>query len=171
MNGEIFTHRGVRFRLLLNDDDIGRKPWDDDEHALVSLRFKRDKRPYEIVLSTGRDHNLFFNMRRATIVAFVELWGLSQSDRLKAAAWFRTKPDRLTRRQVAAYAAQAYFEFLRRWCRDEWRYIALVIERLDDEGEAVATSSGLWGIESDAIDYIREVAREQADELIKGDEQ
>lgn len=72
-------------------------------------------------------------------------------------------------RAYAAAAAMADFDRLRRWCAGHWCYVGVVVELCDDEGETVGGySASLWGIESDAGDYLEEVARELADEVIAG---
>lgn len=67
----------------------------------------------------------------------------------------------MTRREYAAGAARADFERLRAWCLDEWHYVGVRVSLLN----ATGGSEALWGIESDSEDYIREVARELADEV------
>ena len=64
----------------------------------------------------------------------------------------------------AARAARADFERLRDWCLDRWHWCGVVVVMLDDEGDELDRAS-LWGIESDAGQYLDEVAAELADEL------
>jgi hypothetical protein len=54
----------------------------------------------------------------------------------------------------AAAAAMADFERLRGWCNDEWHWCGVVVT-LNTGGTEHEAS--LWGIESDADDYIEEV--------------
>lgn len=70
-------------------------------------------------------------------------------------------------RAYAAAAAMADFKRLAAWCRDDWRYVGVVVcEICPHCGEAMSDETeSLWGIESDAGDYLREVAAELAEEL------
>lgn len=68
-------------------------------------------------------------------------------------------------RAYAGAAAQADFERLRAWCNDDWHYVGVVVEMLDDDNE-VLDSESLWGIESDAGAYLDDTARELADEIL-----
>lgn len=70
-------------------------------------------------------------------------------------------------RAYAAAAAMADYDRLRQWCDDQWCYVGVVVELVDEEDEPVSChGASLWGIESDAGDYLEEVARELADEVI-----
>jgi hypothetical protein len=61
----------------------------------------------------------------------------------------------------------ADFERLRAWCNDEWCWAGVIVtpfcECCGDYAEARAES--LWGIESDAGDYLHEVAEELAEQV------
>lgn len=71
-------------------------------------------------------------------------------------------------RAYAAAAAMADFERLKAWCDDEWTYVGVVVTLCDDDGQPMREHhASLWGIESDATDYIEnEVGPELADEII-----
>jgi len=71
----------------------------------------------------------------------------------------------MTKRQYAAAAAMADYDRLRQWCNDDWCYVGVIVESLDDDGDAMDSAS-LWGIESDADDYLDEVAQDLAAELL-----
>lgn len=71
----------------------------------------------------------------------------------------------MTARQYAAAAALADFDRLRRWCDNQWHYVGVIVESLDED-EDVIDSASLWGIESDAGDYLDEVAQDLAAELL-----
>jgi hypothetical protein len=64
-------------------------------------------------------------------------------------------------RAYAAAAARADYERLRQWCDDQWCYVGVIVTRLDRHGNKLRhLQASLWGIESDAGDYLEEVARE-----------
>jgi hypothetical protein len=74
----------------------------------------------------------------------------------------------MTAKAYAAEAAERDFKRLRAWCNDEWTYVGAIVTLCDDDGETPRPlySESLWGIESDAADYIAEVAEELADQII-----
>lgn len=68
--------------------------------------------------------------------------------------------------EYAAGAAMADYDRLRRWCEDQWHYVGVVVEtKCDCCGTWGHKRTSLWGIESDAGDYMEEVARELAEEI------
>jgi len=71
---------------------------------------------------------------------------------------------------AAAYAARAVehdYEFLRGWCTDQWAYVGVVVEHLDDDGAPVpGRSESLWGVDTYDDAYPRTVAHELIDELL-----
>jgi len=73
----------------------------------------------------------------------------------------------MTPRQYAAEAARRDYERMRQWCNDVWSYVGVIVAPVcpccDEIDESESRS--LWGIESDAGDYLQEVARELADEI------
>lgn len=71
----------------------------------------------------------------------------------------------MTARAYAAGAARQNFERLRKWCADQWFWVGVEIELLDRDGDGTGEKAALWGIESDAGDYLDEVARELVAEI------
>lgn len=67
-------------------------------------------------------------------------------------------------RAYAAAAAEADFARLKAWCEDDWYWVAVIVTAY--KGGVKLGSASLWGIESDAGDYLREVANELADEAV-----
>lgn len=82
---------------------------------------------------------------------------------------FRAK---MTAREYAAAAALRDFERLRAWCDDRWFYVGVIVAPVcpccgePDENSA----ESLWGIESDAGEYLQDVARDLADQIAANDE-
>jgi hypothetical protein len=68
----------------------------------------------------------------------------------------------LTRKQIIAAAIEKDFERMRGWCNDGWCYIGVVVTVDNGEGK----QASLWGIESDCPNYIEEVKKELAEELL-----
>jgi len=72
----------------------------------------------------------------------------------------------MTAKQVAARAAEEDFNRLRRFCEGDWAYCGVVVELLGDDDEPTGDSESVWGIESDAGDYLDETAHECAGEIL-----
>jgi hypothetical protein len=70
----------------------------------------------------------------------------------------------MTARQYAAAAARADYERLRAWCNDEWSYVGVIVTASRNDVEL--GSASVWGIESDAGDYLLETANELAADAI-----
>jgi len=79
-------------------------------------------------------------------------------------ALYKLHRESMTPRAYAAGAAMADYDRLRGWCTDQWRYIGVVVRRAGDCACCGETES-LWGLESDAGEYVREVATELAEQL------
>lgn len=68
-------------------------------------------------------------------------------------------------RAYAAAAARADYEFLRAWCNDEWSYCGVIVTAYRNRIELGRAS--LWGIESNAGEYLRDVANELLEEALE----
>lgn len=148
----IQTANGLTFRVTTEQDTDNGAPWDNsDGHGPVSEWTSRDKLPGELVLNRDGHQRRYYDFAEACRIARRDGWD---------APPYKTG----TARQRAARAARADFEFLRDWCNDEWGYVCVIVELLDEDGEAVASDS-LWGVEDSDQAYVDEVARDMADEL------
>lgn len=162
-DSDTFTHDGFTFRVHIEPDDFQREPWtEEDGHGPVSdwkrhafgMGTKPPKAPGELILVWDHGSYRTYDFAEACRIARRDGWGAAGD-------------EGMTRRAKAAHAARADFERLRRWCAGDWSYVGVWVELLDDEGEPTGERSvGLWGVESDAADYLEEVAREEAGELI-----
>ena len=57
-------------------------------------------------------------------------------------------------------------DLMRQWCDGYWSYVGVVVTaQCPCCEDFTGPSASLWGIESDAGDYLEEVARELAEEL------
>ena len=149
---EELTRAGLTFRVEHHRDEYTGAPWDEhDCHGIVTEWTSREKRPGELVLDSDGHQRRYYDFAASCRRALAEGWD--------APPYGGGTP-----RQRAARAARADFERLRDWCDDEWHWCCVVVVLLDDEGEELDRAS-LWGIESDAGDYLTEVAAELADEL------
>jgi hypothetical protein len=143
---ETVEQHGITYRVDYLYDPAAGKPWENsDAHGPVSDWERRDKRPGELVLNEdNRGYKRFYDFKKACQIALRDGWDSRPYN-----------DGTETKRQQAARAARADFEFLRRWCNDEWFYIGIVVTevRTDSDGFTYdGFSSSLWGIESDNLD-------------------
>jgi len=132
------------FKVYVAADDTGRLPWEDDciFEDVVSDWTRNAKRPWQRTLSEDRGSRRHFDVRQYIKVA---------------------KAQGCTGAQAAEQLERS-FGYLRRFCADQWSYVGVIVKRVDAEGEELESDS-LWGIESDATDYIAEVARDMAQDM------
>lgn len=150
-----FTHNGADYVAEIHHDADHGAPWqEEDGHGPVTDWTRRAKLPGELVLSQDRDRCQFYDFAEACRIALRDGWDAEPYNH----------GGMQTRRQQAAKAARADFRRLRAWCDNEWSYIGLVV-RPAGACACCGLSESLWGIESDADDYLREVAEELADQL------
>jgi len=147
--------QGYSVRICVEADQYADPPWDmSDGHGPVSdWRPKESKRPGERVLCEDHGHARFYDFAAAVKIARRDGWG--------------TRGDGgLTKGAKAAYAVERDFEFLRGWCRDDWRYIVVGVEV--SRNGAVLETDYCGGIE-DCGDYWREHAAVHARYVIERD--
>ncbi len=167
---------GKRMTLVVAvcDDQGHDAPWDsEDGHGPVSEWTTRAKRAGELVLAEGRRDGAkrYYDFAAACAEARRDGWGSEP---------FNIEGE--TPRQKAARAAMADFNRLKGWCDDKWGYIGVALFLLDGDGAecdpakiANAEPFGevphvaLWGIESDAGDYFREVIAELTQQARTGE--
>lgn len=166
-DNDTFEHKGRTFRVEFPYDDDAGAPWDrEDGHGPVSgFRYhapgqgsKPPKAPGERILYWGRGAYRTYGFAEAMRIAKRDGWGLSDADTAALAKKLKRTP---TRGDIVAEAVERDFEYLRRWCTDQWSYVGVVV-RLADEP---TRSESLWGIESDAYDYLEETAHELAEQI------
>lgn len=149
------------FAVDFEDDYDAGAPWEmADGHGPVSDWTERDKRPGELLLNS-RSRNTFTSCR---YYDFAEACRIALRDGWDAAPY---NDGTETKRQQAARAARADFEYMRAWCNDEWRYVGVVVTLLDPQGEKTEVSDSLWAVET-LGDHHHETARQLADELAHG---
>lgn len=178
-----------------SDDTHGAPWKEEDGHGDVSEWTTRDKLPGELVLSEDGRSKRFYDFAGACKIARRDGWGflpepvrverragggftgaalptyrsgafsiVSDCPNLAYSELYRMHRETMTPRAYAAGAAMADYDRLRRWCADQWCYIGVVVRRAGD-CECCGETESLWGIESDAGEYVREVATELAEQL------
>lgn len=152
-DGDTFEFKGRTFKFETRHDEGHEAPWDwADGHGPVSEWTARDKRPGERLLHSDRRSHRYYDFQEAVKIA-------------RRDGWDAAPLGEGTAGQRAARAAEADFEYLRRWCNDQWSYVGVVVTLLDSDDEETDETESLWGIESDAREYLEETARELADEI------
>lgn len=187
-DGDLFPRNGRTYRVNIEPDEGHGAPWDEcDGHGPVSEWTTRDKRPGEWLLRSDRGHKRYYDAQEAMRIALRDGWGLSDAAKaelvqrlarprvLRRAVETVTIPGRdpakpLTKREIAAEAVRRDFEYLRRWCNDQWSYVGVIVTDVTgaDDPDDVETdyTNALWGVESDCEEYIAEVAHELADAIV-----
>lgn len=146
------------FHVSTEDDYDTGAPWENAEgHGTVSEWTRRRKRAGELVLNNSHGDKRYYDFAEACRIALRDGWDHAES-----------RVEGETKRQKAARAAMADFEYLRSWCQDEWRYVGVIVTLLDDDGELTDVSDSLWCVEDRDPNYVAEVARVLADELASG---
>lgn len=69
-------------------------------------------------------------------------------------------------KEKAIAAMKSTYEYLRRWCNDDWWYVGLIVTLLDENEEELGEDS-CWGFESESMDYITDQVRDWAAGLIR----
>jgi hypothetical protein len=156
-SGDTFTRGGLTFRVDHERDDDHGAPWEEcDGHGPVSDWTWRNKRSGEMELARCRHGKRYYD--------FAEAVRIAKRDRWNAAPYY--PPGEETRGQRAAKAALANFEYLKDWCEDRWCYVGVIVTLLDSDGGDTGENESLWGIESNADDYLTEAAEELADTIL-----
>lgn len=163
MTDTITFRRAVYAVELIPDSDAG-KPWErEDGHGPVSDWTNRDKRPGEMVLCSDRHAKRYYDFQAATVEAKRDSWGLGPDD---MALLIKRLGRPATRAEIVRQAVLDDFERLQRWCDDAWQYVGVVVTRLDAHGNRLEhLQASLWGIESDAGEYLDETARDLIREI------
>lgn len=156
----------LAFSVDVEPDYDSGAPWENsDGNGPVSGWETRNKRPGELLLYKDGAFSRYYDFAEACRIALRDGWGIDP-DRL--AKWTERAGRAPTKRQIAASAARADYEYLRAWCSDDWHYVGVIVTLLNPDGTESDIQSSLWGIENSDSDYIRETARQLADEIAAG---
>jgi hypothetical protein len=154
---DTFEHEGHQFKVAAYRDEGMGAPWDEhDGHGPVSEWTSRDKRPGELVLNETRGSRRYYDFQEAVKIAKRDGWNV------KPYNW-------PTKGRQAHEAAMADFQYLKGWCSDEWCWIWIEVQLLDDSGDAIEmdeASATLGGIESDGDYWRDECARGLAADIL-----
>lgn len=152
---EIRTHKGYRFGIRYEDDTDHGAPWEEnDGHGIVSEWTTRAKAPGERVLHADRGDKRYYDVAESIKVAKRDGWDAEPFGPADEPKGVR-----------AARAVAADFQYLRAWCRDEWRYVGVVVEQIDEDDSPLGVEASLWGVET-YKDYHETVVQELIDECM-----
>lgn len=148
MRQEEFTHNGIEFVATIERDECSGAPWEECEgHGIVSDWTRRAKKPGELILCEEKGMRRYYDFAESVKIARRDGWNAA--------------PYTGTRGECAARAAMADFEYLRKWCNDEWHYVVVTVRRADS-CECCGAFESVGMVESD---YWEETAREIAEDL------
>lgn len=155
---ETLTIDGVDVQVKYYYDSDSDAPWDNaDGHGPVRVGRRNywdgstDKRPGERPMNQPeRSESLYlYDWQEACKLATKDGWNTEPYD----------APNRVQR------AVQSDFDFLRGWVNDDWCYVGVEVQVLDEGGEPVGDSDSLWGVET-YKNYHKEQAKEMAQDLV-----
>lgn len=154
---ETIAINGLSFRVEYERDDYAGAPWENcDGHGVVSDWERRNKRPGELILNEYRGLRRFYDFQESCRIARADHWDCEPYN-----------DGSETKRQQAAKAARSDYEYLSKWCNDQWRYLSVDVQLLDEYGEPIAGAcDSLCGVES-FNDYHETVAREMCEEVLR----
>lgn len=170
--GDTFTTEAEGFTLTatIYRDDFHGAPWveEDGRGSVSDWRGRETKRPGEMALAHSDFGGYrFYDFAEACRIARRDGWGARTpglpADHPDA---YKPKPGE-TAKAYAARAAMDDFRRLKAWCDDEWFYVGVAVTA-EKDGVLLTDKyeCSLWGIESDAGDYLAEVANELAADAI-----
>lgn len=159
---------------IVNDEDCD-APWERSEgHGPVSDWTSRAKAPGERVMNTDGPSKRYYDWAAAIQIAKRDSWGLSPEAVAALTAKLGRQP---TKGEVTAESVRLDYEFLRDWCNDRWNYVGIVLLEMShdeyrsaefaaDNPDYQKQAAALWGIESNATDYIQETVLELFSEAL-----
>lgn len=124
-----------------------------DEDVAAAALFRK----LTIADSRSRLDALWYDVLRTLQKAQREGWGPGQK-------WLDAHPDATPQEKLMA-AVEADYDYLKGWYDDDWCYLVVEVELLDDDDEVVE-SSVLGGVENSDDEYVEEIVTELADELL-----
>lgn len=161
--------KGLSFRTALKDDDSGIIPWEEFcghgpvRHVRAYRRDAVEKNAGERILSCSNAGGTYlYDWAAALALAEKDGWGLSPADAATLAKVLGREP---TAAEIRTAAVGRDFELLRGFVTGDWSYVGVVVTLLDIEGAPTDETASLWGIESNAGDYLDVVAKDLAAEI------
>lgn len=131
------------------DHDYG-KPWEEcDGHGVIYETHSREEYMDEWLLNNSRGWYRYYDWKESLKLAIKDKWGCKPYDT-----------------STAMDAIKADYEWLRRWCNDDWWWVGMIVTLLDEDDNEIDSDS-CWGYDSDSIDYLCSEARSWAAHMIR----
>jgi hypothetical protein len=160
-------HKNHVFEVSIVRDEDMREPWKEhDGHGIISDWTRREKKPGERVLCSDRESKRYYDFEETTKLALKDGWGC---DTAVLETRLKRKP---TKKEVVAESVEQDFRRMQAWCDDEWYWVGVCVTLLKADSDAPSGyfktkhKHSVWGVESDAGEYLTELARENADEIL-----
>lgn len=158
---------GLSFTVQLQRDEHHEPPWESSDGHGVVTGWEPDDAGLDPnryrVLHQDRHAARYYDWEKSTERATEEQWGLGDEDLQTFLAEFtQYTAETLPAHLRIQRAVQLDYEFLRSWCNDEWEYVGVIVQL---EGTRIERS--LWGIESNATQYLADTAAELAGEIVQ----
>lgn len=149
---------GFTVTAIIEDEDAGNTPWEDDGHERVSDWVSRPKRPEERVLCASHSTYRYYDFAEAVKIALRDNWD--------AEPYGTGTPG-----QRAERAAERDYKAIKAWCNDEWSYCGVCVSVACDGVELTKRyDAALWGIKLNYPGgnnaYLTEVANELLDDAL-----
>ncbi len=138
-----YEYEGRSISIEWHHDESMGEPWKEhDGHGIVSEWTRRDKQPGERVLCSDRNSYRYYDFAGTMKLAKSEGWGLDTKAQIALAQKLgrELKPG-----DILAASVEADFEYLRRWCNDDWHWCGYVCKINGTDYD-----ESLWGIDSDS---------------------
>lgn len=153
--------------LVLCENGRSKRFYDFAGACAIAMRDCWGESAYRLDIETGanglkRANGQWFTGRE--LCSYVSLWFDDVNDAI-ADIYAQRRASYPSARAYAAAAARSDFDRLRGWCNDSWHYVGVVVT-CSRNGVELGSAS-LWGIESDARDYLQEVAHDLRDEALE----
>lgn len=140
---------------IVDDEGDQRAPWErEDGHGEVFGWTTRAKLPGERRLCEDRKAFRYYDYAGAILKA-------------KAEGWDAEPYGTGTAGERAVRAVEADFKRLRDWCRDEWRYVGVILSVSKNGVMLDEYAASLWGIESDCEAYQVDIANDLLSEAVE----
>lgn len=135
-------------------DNDAAAPWERcDGHGVVTGWQSRDEYKDEWVLNSERYSYRYYDFKASLALSLKDGWDAppyAQGSKL----------------EQAVRAVRADYEYLRRWCNDDWWYVGIIVT-LYDEQDVEIDSESCWGYDSDSTTFLTSEARDWVAGMIK----
>lgn len=161
-----FEHAGRKWAASVYRDDDQPKPWErSDGHGVVLYLPRAGDALPKGARRMAPNSAYYYDQNATELVAQRDCWGLCAEDKAKLA---KKLGRQLTDADVLAAAVESDYRFLSGWVKNYWHYVGVAVQGLALDGTRLGRTydCALWGIESNAKDYIKEVAIELADQWL-----